>query len=201
MPTVTPTTNMNYGTGQWFASPNPAGFGVVVSCIVKADDTSTHAAAVEQASNRGLRLRKTLTDPSQSAASFARTLVEGNKSYIRAICEDSTGGSNCNVILSYGDGYRTIVKIRYDHKMDELVVAKNLMVLIKLVENNMASVVMGKGEKHEERLVLLHVFSIYSQSNSMLRIRLFVSTSPDLFIFSSRDVHLSKFVSLGRCSS
>ena len=154
---------MNYGTGQSFASPNPTGFGVIVSCIVKADDTST--AAVEQASNRGLRLRKTLTDPSQGAGLFARTLVEGNQSYIRAICEDLTGGSNCNVTLSYGDGYRTIVKIRYDHKMDEPVVAKKLTVLVKLVENNMSSVVMGKGEKHAQKTFsfiawLLNLFAI-----------------------------------------
>jgi len=49
--------------------------------------------------------------------------------------------------------------------MDEPVVAKKLTVLVKLVENNMSSVVMGKGEKHAQKTFsfiawLLYLFAI-----------------------------------------
>ena len=131
------------------------GCNVIVTCIVKADDTSKEAVAVS--SKLGLRFRNKISDPFQTAASFARSLVEGNKSYIRAVCDDLTKASDCDIMLSYRDGHTTTVMIRYKKDIGSVigneqkrapVVKDRLVFLVQLMENGMGCVIRGKGESN-----------------------------------------------------
>lgn len=120
---------------------------MIVSCIVKADDTSKES--IELSSKLGLRLRKILSDQSVTASSFARSFVENSKSYLRAVCDELSGDSNCNVTMSYGNGNTTQAMIRYNEKAGQPVFIGSLLMQIKIAENDMTSVILPKG-KHND---------------------------------------------------
>jgi hypothetical protein len=144
---------------------------MIVSCIVKADDTSKES--IQLSSKLGLRLRKILSDQSVTASSFARSFVEKSKSYIRAVCDELSGDSNSNVTLSYGDGSKTNVMIRHDTKSGKPVFVGSLLMQIKLAENGMTSLVLPKGKHNEiisfgsslNRLILAYTDYNHVQTN------------------------------------
>ncbi len=127
---------------------------MIISGIVKADDTSKES--IEYSSKLGLRYRKTiLADQTITASSFTRSFVENNNTYIRSVCDELSGGSNCNVTMSYGNGTTTNIMIRYDDKSGEPIFAGSLLMQIKIIENGMISRVLPKGKFDDEVCALV----------------------------------------------
>jgi hypothetical protein len=183
------------------------GCGFIVSCLVKADNTSKDD--VEFSSSLGFRLRKTIADPSQTTADIAKATVESSTRYMHAICKDLTGGSNCDVILSYGDGSTTKVMVRYDDKKDEEAVIGKLSLLVKIAENSMTSLVLAEGKK----LVLIlfrppiNILGIrisvskFGPSFILFKYRSVVPIDSELLKFPSRDLHQPKYYFVGLLNS
>ena len=117
---------------------------MIISCIVKADDTSKES--IEFSSKLGLRHRKILSDQSVTASLFTRSFVENKVTYIRTVCDDLSGDSNCNVTMSYGNGTTTNIMVRYDDKSGEPIFVGSLLMQIKITENGMTSLVLPKGK-------------------------------------------------------
>ena len=126
---------------------------MIISGIVKADNTSKES--IEFSSKLGLRHRKILSDQSITASSFTRSFVENNNTYIRSVCDELSGGSNCNVTMSYGNGTTTNIMIRYDDKSGEPIFAGSLLMQIKIIENGMISRVLPKGKFDDEVCALV----------------------------------------------
>lgn len=126
--------------------PHRAHEVMIISGIVKADDTSKES--IELSSKLGLRHRKILSESDQSitASSFTRSFVENNNTYIRSVCDDLSGDSNCNVTMSYGNGTTTNIMIRYDEKSGEPAFVGSLLMQIKITENGMTSLVLPNGK-------------------------------------------------------
>ena len=132
----------------------PAYQVMAVSCIVKADDTSKES--LELSSQLGLRLRKILSDQSVTASSFARDFLETNKVCVRAVCDEQSGDSNCNMTMRYGNGTSTNVMIRYDEKSGIPVFVDSLLMQIKIAENGMTSLILPRG-KFDDECALLYL--------------------------------------------
>jgi hypothetical protein len=132
-------------TNRTSAGVNPTSppCGVIITSLVKADRIAK--TDVDLSSSLGFRLRKTILNTSQTAANIAKATVESNTRYIHEICKDTTNRSNCDVVLSYGDGSMTKVMIRYDGKEQDEVVISKLSLLVKIAENNMTSLVLAEG--------------------------------------------------------
>ena len=131
----------------------PAYQVMIVSCIAKADDTSKES--LELSSQLGLRLRKILSDQSVTASSFARDFLETNKVCVRAVCDEQSGYSNCNITMRYGNGTSTNIMIRYDEKSGIPVFVDSLLMQIKIAENGMTSLVLPRGKFDERALPYL----------------------------------------------
>jgi len=140
----------------------PAYEVMVVSCIVKTDDTSKES--IELSSKLGLRLRKILSDQSATASSFARSFIEKNKICIRAVCDEQSGDSNCNITMTYGTGTSTNIMIRYDEKAGKPIFVGSLLMQIKIAENGMTSLVLPRGKFDECALLYLDLKHILSSS-------------------------------------
>lgn len=127
-----------------FQSSPPAA-AIVASSLIEVDTFS--ADCIERSNTNGFCVRKLITDPSQTSAEFAEEIVHSHIPYLYELCNDLVGGSNCDITVSYGNGNKTKVMVRYEGKEGEDVVNGNVLLVVKMFEGGRASLLATHGER------------------------------------------------------
>lgn len=120
-------------------NPQKQPFGTIITCLTQIDTCSQDA--IKKSNASGFRIRKTLRDSSITAGEFARNIVENHIPYIHNLCRELAFGMNCNLTLKYGNGATTNFMVRYAKNVGTKVVNIDLLILIKISENDFNSVI------------------------------------------------------------